>query len=409
MNILVINAHWYNRGDEAAIRAMLREIKVSVKDCEIRIQAALPQMQPEERHIEGAKVIECYPCGRKQIIESMLFAMSFGVISASNQLKAFVENVKWADLILHAPGGPSISDTYGGDELKYLSRFAIAKAVKTPYVFYAPSMGPFGQGWKNHLRKYLLNSAECIMVREAISKEYLKTLKLNKDVAVTLDSAFQTPIDEQYYLEELKQDKELFEFMSTDKKVVGITITPLSGNPAYASNKNLRNEILECFSKFVSTLNEDGFRVLFIPQLFGKTNDYNYMSECAANHEAYVVKPTHDSFFQQFIIGQLHMVFGMRYHSNVFSAKMGTPFVSISYEQKMKGLMEILEFNDLCLDIHELSYEKLVEKYHYLAQNYDMYYVKLNEKKLWLRDKSHQSTDRVVEIAGEKIKGDNKN
>ena len=103
------------------------------------------------------------------------------------------------------------------------------------------------------------------------------------------------------------------------------------------------------------------------------------------------------------------MVFGMRYHSNVFSAKMGTPFVSISYEQKMKGLMEILEFNDLCLDIHELSYEKLVEKYHYLAQNYDMYYVKLNEKKLWLRDKSHQTTDRVVEIAGEKIKGDNKN
>lgn len=403
VNILVINAHWYNRGDEAAIRSMLREIKAGIKDCDIKIQAALPQMQPEESYIEEAKVIECFPSRNKQLIQSILFVCSSGMICCTEPLKSFVENMKWADLIIHAPGGPSISDTYGRDELKYLSRLAIAKTLKKPYVFYAPSMGPFGKSWKNKIRKYILNSAECIMVRETISKEYLKPLKLKKDITVTLDSAFQTSIDQQYYYDELKKDKELFDFFSTEKKIVGITITPLSGNPVYASNKQLRNEILCCFSRFVSTLNSDGYKVLFVPQLFGKTNDYNYMNECAANHDAYVMKPIHDCFFQQYIIGKLYMVFGMRYHSNVFSAKMGIPFISISYEQKMKGLMEILDLNDFCLDIHELSYEQLIKKYHLLVSNYDVYRAKLNQKKLWLRNKAHQTTDTVVEILTKQV------
>ena len=37
----------------------------------------------------------------------------------------------------------------------------------------------------------------------------------------------------------------------------------------------------------------------------------------------------HDCYFQQYIISLIKAVVGMRYHSNIFSAKMGTPFVSV--------------------------------------------------------------------------------
>ena len=30
-----------------------------------------------------------------------------------------------------------------------------------------------------------------------------------------------------------------------------------------------------------------------------------------------------DTYFQQYVIGKLYAVVGMRYHSNIFSAKMG--------------------------------------------------------------------------------------
>lgn len=87
--------------------------------------------------------------------------------------------------------------------------------------------------------------------------------------------------------------------------------------------------------------------MIFIPQLYGNGNDYDLMSQYVTSSEScYVVKADsdlYDAYFQQFLISKLYMVIGMRYHSNIFSAKMGTPFVSISYEQKMQGFMKKLD------------------------------------------------------------------
>ena len=62
-----------------------------------------------------------------------------------------------------------------------------------------------------------------------------------------------------------------------------------------------------------------------------------------------------DTYFQQYVIGKLYAVVGMRYHSNIFSAKMGIPFVSVSYEQKMKGFMQSIGLSEYCIDLNELS------------------------------------------------------
>ncbi len=395
MNILIINAHWFNRGDEAAIRSMLIELKKFYPDANMRIQFALTQMRSEEDNVEGAKVIDCFPRNR-EVINSMIFVLSKGLICYGKNLKKYVENVKWADIVLHAPGGPSLSDVYVKDEPKYLSRLAIAKVLKKPYIFYAPSMGPFHNKLMNVLRKYVLNSAKEIVLREAISQKYLNELSLKKKSLVTLDSAFQAKIDEDYYERIFNEDSELVEFFNTDKKIIGITITPLSGNPAYQADKSLKNRILDSFQHLVLKLEEDGYKIIFIPQLFGKSNDYDYMKKCAVGNNSYVMKPSYDCFFQQYIIGKLYMVFGMRYHSNIFSAKMGTPFISISYEQKMKGFMEIAELNDLCMDIKDLSFEKLIEKYQLLVENYDFYKARLEAKHSFLEEKSSKTTNIVV-------------
>ena len=395
MNILIINAHWYNRGDEAAIRSMIIELKKKYPDAQMRIQFALTQMRSEEDVVEGAKVIECFPRNR-EILNSVVYVLSKGLICVGKNLKEYVENVKWADIILHAPGGPSLSDTYIKDEPKYLSRLAIAKVLNVPYIFYAPSMGPFKRKGMNILRRFVLNSAKSIVVREAISKQYVDSLHLKKQCVVTLDSAFQFDIDKKRYEAILEKDIELKEFFATDKKIVGITITPLSGNPAYQSDKDLKDKILDCFQKLVLKLEKDGYKVIFIPQLFGKSNDYNYMKQCAVGDSSYVMQSTYDCYFQQYIISKLYMVFGMRYHSNIFSAKMGTPFVSISYEQKMKGFMEIVQLTDLCMDIKDLTIENLLLKYDLLVNNYDFYKEKLTSKHRILSERSAQTTRIVI-------------
>lgn len=73
------------------------------------------------------------------------------------------------------------------------------------------------------------------------------------------------------------------------------------------------------------------------------------------------------------MIGQLYAVIGMRYHSNIFSAKMGTPFISISYEQKMKGFMEKMNLAEYCIDLKTLSKDTIENRFEQLVNHYDEY------------------------------------
>lgn len=109
----------------------------------------------------------------------------------------------------------------------------------------------------------------------------------------------------------------------------------------------------------------------------------------------------HDCFFQQYVIKKMYAVIGMRYHSNIFSAKMGTPFISITYEQKMKGFMEKADLMDYCIDIRELSYEILLERFQKLISNYDVYKGYLYHKKTEFKEESHRTTEIVEEVINE--------
>jgi len=78
-----------------------------------------------------------------------------------------------------------------------------------------------------------------------------------------------------------------------------------------------------------------------------------------------------DTYFQQYIISKLYAVEGMRYHSNIFSAKVGIPFIPIVYEEKMEGFINISGLNSYSITLDELSFEKLEEKFEKLNNNYD--------------------------------------
>jgi len=80
---------------------------------------------------------------------------------------------------------------------------------------------------------------------------------------------------------------------------------------------------------------------------------------------------TYDTYFQQYIISKLYAVEGMRYHSNIFSAKVGTPFIPVVYEEKMEGFIDMAGLNEYSISLDELSFEKLEEKFEKLNSNYD--------------------------------------
>jgi colanic acid/amylovoran biosynthesis protein len=116
-----------------------------------------------------------------------------------------------------------------------------------------------------------------------------------------------------------------------------------------------------------------------------------------AGKNSFVMSDQQDCYFQQYIISQLCAVVGMRYHSNIFSAKMGTPFVSVAYEQKMHGFMKRSKLDDYCIDVNDLTEEGLKEKFSLLVKNYQNYKQFLDDKMEVFRTMSYETTRMISE------------
>ena len=396
-NILIVHTHWDNRGDEAANRAMVDEIHRLLPDAEITVQFASDETEGFEAfYSSGAKVLSHRFPHSWNLLEMILMYISKGYITCSKDGKDFLCAVKDADIVVHAPGGPSIGDIYSKAEFAYLCRLLFALRLKKPVFIYAPSMGPFENKVRNILRKYILKHACCITFREDISAGYFHNLLPDREYEVTLDSAFQNDIDEKSNKAIMEMDEELCDFLSKFNKVVGITITDLQWNPKYSGNYELSNHICSVFTKFIDFLKTEGYGVIFIPQLFGAMNDRDYMSEFSGVN-TFVLSDKYDCYFQQYLISKLYAVVGMRYHSNIFSCKMGTPFISISYEQKMKGFMREQKLESYCIDLLDLSYENLIERFALLVSDYDNYRKSLVDRKNLLKEKAGKTTRLLLE------------
>ncbi|SHL60577.1 colanic acid/amylovoran biosynthesis protein [Anaerocolumna jejuensis DSM 15929] len=399
MNVLIYGANWYNRGDESAIRAMIDEFRNLYPDSSMRIHVNNGELC--DFNYDDIKQVRnfSYPYGRNKLklLPYYLSLYSKGRMNLMNKnernnFRDFIEAVNWSDMAVYAPGGPMLGDYY---DVKFLlDQLLLIRHMKKPYVFFAPSMGPFTKN-KRKIKK-ILTGASLICLREEVSKGFLESLHIKNEATVTLDSAFQHRIDMQENQQLLEQDISLKNFLDSHERIIGITITDLKWHKNYC-RENLSDTITAAFDPFIDKLIREGFGIIFIPQLFGRANDSGYMSGFAREN-CYVLPEKYDCYFQQYLISRLYAIVGMRYHSNIFSAKMGTPFLSVSYEQKMLGFMKKSGLEEYCIDIRKLSFEKLEELFTKLQADYPVYKKALAEKIPRFREQSYETTQLVSEV-----------
>lgn len=394
LNILIINAHWNNRGDEAAIRAMIDSFKsrLLINKTEIMLLSNKVNQFP----YEDVEKISVYPSGALSYIDSILLLFTYGKLSFTATGKQYLKAVSRSDMIIHAPGGPSIGDMYGGivRDYPYLCRLLIGVMKNKPIYFYSPSMGPFKNKYLNIIRKFIFKNSKLIIVREKISAKYLKE-QLNIDSYATVDSAFQNEIPENY-LSKYSNISEILTIFET-KPIIGITITDLRWHPIHKNNLKLREKITNAIANTIEFLTNKGYNILLIPQLFGELNDISWLSTFIEKKEGVLILPENiDSYGQQIIISRLFCVIGMRYHSNIFAAKQNVPFISIYYEHKMRGFMERLGLTDCMINIEDISFNQIKSKFLYIEENYNLIKSKILEQNPYLKEESKKTTDLIV-------------
>lgn len=400
MNILIIHAHTSNRGDEAAVKSMVDELLLKYPRANITI--SLTGITPYPNLPSQVMLIDRFPKVRARLEQFEFFIAIFtkGNFVFTKSGKEFLNAVENADLVIHAPGGPSIGDIYYKVEILYLLCLDFIRKKGKRYMFYAPSMGPFKITKRNNLRKKILLGAQKIIVRDPISLQYIKELIPDINVIQTLDSALQHDIDIVTNKNKYLQYHGLRNFVESHNMCIGITITDLQWHPLY-KNKAIVKNIPIIFNEFIESKIKEGYGIIFIPQLYGAGNDTIVMKTYMKEKHTFMVDAfldEYDAYFQQYLISILHAVVGMRYHSNIFSAKMGTPFISISYEQKMKGFMQSINMEDYCIELDDISLQLLDEKYMVLESNYEDYKSTLNNLHPKMKEDAYKSTQAVIDI-----------
>jgi colanic acid/amylovoran biosynthesis protein len=86
----------------------------------------------------------------------------------------------------------------------------------------------------------------------------------------------------------------------------------------------------------------------------------------------------------------------MRYHPNIFAAKMNIPSIAIYYEHKTKAFMKELGRLDLTINIEKINAQIIIDKFLYLEKNYDTIKRQITEKNPHLKEKSKKTTKLII-------------
>lgn len=381
IRVCIVNAHWSNRGDEAALRPIINYIYDNYADIELTV---IFKDRKEVQQFPYPNTVKHFSAQYlpKSLEEVENAIDGKGVID--EKMMSVIDTIRNTNLIIYSPGGAVISDRFWWrKQIEYLVPFICAEKYDIPIVVAAPSMGPFNKdSKKNCYIKKRLSCAKVLCVRENISAGYLQKIGID-NIVTTIDTAFYDDPDMDKNSEILSQQEGLKRFFDRYERVVAITLSDFLWHVEYMNKKDMLGRQRQTTIKFLEYLNHKGYGVLFVPQLFGNQNDRMYLRKFTQENSL-ILSDMLDTYFQQYIISKCYAVIGMRYHSNIFAAKMGIPFIAIGYEEKMYGFMLDWNLDDYLVMLDEYNYDYLLTKWKMLEINYCTYKSQLvSNREIW--------------------------
>ena len=360
MKILIVNQPYFNRGDEAAHKALIRSLLARVPNLQIRVLSYVQYMESiRQFSIDDDRVQYIYePMGYKRH-SFFWYGMRHSLTLLWNFNPVFWKLrriYRWADLILCAPGGICMG---GFQAWQHLFHLKLAQFYHRPLAYYGRSFGPFPTATKDN-RVFKERSLEMLhyfsflSIRDKKSEELAKELGIN--YVSTVDSAF---------LETPETDIP-FELRAAIKNLPYMVFVPnyLLWHYAYCGRVS-HETVMNFYSRVMDEVwaQYPDYHIVMLPQLFGEKDyalrDVDFFRDLAMlkNDSRVIVTPDcYSSDIQQSVIGGARFVIGARYHSIVFAINQGVPFVALSYEHKISGLLGTLELTDYCVDFtHSLD------------------------------------------------------
>jgi len=262
-----------------------------------------------------------------------------------------IKSIMKSDIVVGG-GGSLIQDVTSSKSLYYyLGLITLGKICRKKVLFLFSGFGPVKGKFNRFLTRFILNKIDYIVLRDRLSEDFLKDLKINVPYKLAGDAAF-------------LRDKICFhkENKSAKEKVVGISLRK------WTSNK----KVLEEVSKVINYLVEKGYTIKLIPMKF--PDDYDYMKGLMdSDNEKISIIDDYKEFDDLCnVLGQCEFIIGMRLHSLILSALVGKPMIGLSYDPKIDGFLE--SFQQINHGkVENIDFERLKKDITLLEDNYEYY------------------------------------
>lgn len=356
MKILYVNQPLNNRGDESAHRALIRRLLGSFPDLYVKqIDVGVKRATVEEFnvHLPNMEYEILSPGkGYKKIMVAAFRYHIPWIINFHPTLRVLAERIKESDMVLCSPGGISMG---GFHNWYHVALLKMAKYYQKPIAYFGRSIGPFvgdsaDEKLFNRWSFELLHYFGYLSLRDSISLKIAQDDGLENAI-LTTDSAFlETP-----RVSIPDEIKELIE----GKKYMVFVPNQLTWHYKYNSvNQDLIDDFYYGIMDYILE-RDSSIHIVMLPQTYGsRINDANYFVSLSERYKTMGrVHPLGESYgsdLQQTIISNAEYVIGSRYHSIVFAINNDRPFVSLSYEHKMSGLLQILDASKYMVDITDV-------------------------------------------------------
>lgn len=353
MKILIINQPLNNRGDESAHRALVKAILAS--NTATNITVLFVKSNPDSVH--QFSVVD--PCVKYENVKGKgLLGMGIKAVRYKLPFLFYILPGAWpilklyrkADMVVCAPGGICMGGFQNWTHLFFLF---LAKWMHKPLAYYGRSIGPFPV--KTHLnrvfkkRSYeIMNYFSFISIRDKESEQLARQIGIK--YVSTVDTAF--------------LDNPMVEIPSELKILLGnqpyVVFVPNSLNWHFNYKNTPDNIIISFYGDILKAITRHygNIHIVMLPQTFNyanpKANDVNYfrvLKRTFPQYDITVVNDIYSSDIQQTVISKARLVVGARYHSVVFALNQTVPFVALSYEHKISGLLETLNKTKCMVDI----------------------------------------------------------
>jgi colanic acid/amylovoran biosynthesis protein len=311
------------------------------------------------------------------------------------QQRALLSAYYDADLVLSCGGGNFYAyRTVCIAFLWALLCVAFASALGKRIVMLPQSIGPIKGWFQRHLARLMFARADRIMLREQLSLDLLRELKVNVLMYLVPDLAFGLPPVLPKPNRPIERGSALH---------IGVTVMDRGAqHNAFIGQRSYEDVVVSVLLKFHQTC---GVYLHIFSQCFGPTPDQDDR-RCARRVYERLRKQIdavalHDTFRDALEIKQAYesmdCMIGTRAHTAIFALSSAIPVVLIGYQPKAYGIMQLFGLEHYCCPIESLTEEtlfRLVDEVlinrdsisSYIAQRYQ-------QIREWLKDWGHYLED----------------